>query len=95
MRCIYLGGGFPAVGLALQDGIGPSQLIAMRFIIAAIGMAFVFRKHLCQIKRIDLIAGAIAGACLFIGFAFQTTAFNIQQHPRTPLLHRPMYDWFH
>lgn len=66
------GGGFPAVDLALQDGIGASQLITMRFSVAAIGMAFVFRKHLWKIKRIDVIAGAVAGVCLLIGFAFQT-----------------------
>lgn len=69
---IIWGGGFPAVGLAVQDGMGAAQLITLRFIIAGLLMAIVFRKQWRYIKKIDLIAGGLAGICLFIGFAFQT-----------------------
>lgn len=69
---IIWGGGFPAVGLALQDGMGPSQLIAIRFIVAALGMIILFFRPLRQLKREELVGGVLAGSCLFIGFAFQT-----------------------
>ena len=66
------GGGFPAVGVALQNGIGPSQLIAIRFIVAALGMIIIFFRSLRQLTRTELVGGMLAGGCLFIGFAFQT-----------------------
>lgn len=69
---IIWGGGFPAVGLALQDGMGPSQLIAIRFIVGALGMIILFFRPLRQLKREELVGGVLAESCLFIGFAFQT-----------------------
>ena len=69
---IIWGGGFPAVGLAVQEGVGAGQLITLRFLIAGGVLAIVFRKQLLDLKRIDVVAGVLAGICLFIGFTFQT-----------------------
>ncbi len=66
------GGGFPAVGLAIEDGMGPAQLTALRFAVAAIGMMIIFFKSLKLTKKEDVIGGSLAGCFLFIGFAFQT-----------------------
>lgn len=66
------GGGFPAVGLAIEDGMGPAQLTALRFVVAAIGMMIIFFKSLKLTKKEDVIGGCLAGCFLFIGFAFQT-----------------------
>ena len=69
---IIWGGGFPAVGLAIESGMGPAQLTALRFIVAAVGMVMIFFKVLKSIKKIDVIGGVLAGIFLFIGFSFQT-----------------------
>lgn len=69
---IIWGGGFPAVSLAVQDGMGVAQLITLRFLIAGGVMALVFRKQLVHLKKLEVLAGVLAGLCLFMGFAFQT-----------------------
>ena len=48
---IIWGGGFPAVGLAVQEGVGAGQLITLRFLIAGGVLAIVFRKQLLDHRR--------------------------------------------
>lgn len=69
---IIWGGGFPAVELAMESGMGAAQLTALRFVIAAVGMVIGFFKALKSIKKIDVMGGVLAGIFLFIGFSFQT-----------------------
>lgn len=54
------------------SSISPFLFIAIRFAIATLIIGVVFRKRLVNISKETLLAGAIIGAFLFLGVAFQT-----------------------
>ncbi|MBQ7619813.1 MAG: EamA family transporter, partial [Treponema sp.] len=54
------------------DYIGPIWMMAARFSIAAIALAFVFFKKLKALTWTKFFHGALTGAFLFLGYAFQT-----------------------
>ena len=84
---IIWGGGFPAVGLAIESGMGPAQLTALRFIVAAVGMVMIFFKVLKSIKKIDVIGGVLAGIFYSLAFRFKQLACSIRRLQKMPLLH--------
>lgn len=85
---IIWGGGFPAVGLAIESGMGPAQLTALRFIVAAVGMVMIFFKVLKSIKKIDVIGGVLAAESFYsLAFRFKQLACSIRQLQKMPLLH--------
>lgn len=68
---IVWGGGFVAVKDALNT-MTPMLLMAYRFSIAALLLYVFFRKKIGGFAKTDLKGGAVVGAMLFLGFAFQT-----------------------
>lgn len=72
---IVWGFGFVATKNAL-DSFTPFYLMAVRFAIAFAVLAVIFHKKLMQIKKDDLIGGAIVGCFLFLAFAFQTVGLQ-------------------
>ena len=54
------------------DYIGPIWMMAARFSIAAVALALVWIKKLKSLSRECFFHGALTGAFLFLGYAFQT-----------------------
>ncbi len=69
------GSGFAGNKILLNDGLNPMQLIAIRFVIAAIFLCIVFRKKLTRDKKV-LKAGFIIGFVLFLSYMFQTVGLD-------------------
>lgn len=69
---IIWGIGFVAVDVSLKEGIKPLYTMTIRFTIAFVLLAIAFFKRLKQTTKKDLIAGAVVGTVLFLGFALQT-----------------------
>lgn len=66
---------FVVVKDALAD-IGPYYFLALRFAIAFIFMALIWRRAFRYLNRASLVPGLIIGAALFAGYAFQTVALQ-------------------
>ncbi|MEW6622060.1 MAG: DMT family transporter [Bacillota bacterium] len=71
LTAIMWGGGFAVTKNAL-DHITPLMMMAIRFVLAFIILAMVFRKRLITISKKDLWGGCIIGVFLFLGFSSQT-----------------------
>ncbi|MCH4890063.1 DMT family transporter [Acidaminobacter sp. JC074] len=56
--------------------LGPLTIISMRFILAVSFMSIIFRSHIKDIQKSDIIGGMIVGSVLFIAFATQLIALN-------------------
>lgn len=69
---IIWGSGFVGTRLAIDSGLSPNQIMAIRFFIATILMSVIFWKNIKNINKSTLKAGIMIGIFLFIGFAFQT-----------------------
>lgn len=67
---IIWGGGFVASEMALET-LTPFQIMAVRFVIAAVLMAAMGRKHIKSITRQEMRCGFFLGAALFGAFALQ------------------------
>ncbi|WDV45666.1 DMT family transporter [Clostridiaceae bacterium M8S5] len=65
------GAGFVVLKDAL-DTISPLNIMAIRFTLAFIIMAIIFKSKFREIKMSDLKAGIVIGVFLFLGFAVQT-----------------------
>ncbi len=71
LATIIWGSGFVGNKVLLNGGMGPMQLIAIRFIIASIVLLIPFRKRLLN-NRPQLKAGIIIGIALFFSYILQT-----------------------
>jgi drug/metabolite transporter (DMT)-like permease len=68
---IIWGSGFVASDIAIGF-FTPYQVLAIRFVIAAIILSIVFRKKLSSIKVISVKYGILLGLILYFSFLFQT-----------------------
>ncbi|MBF7096880.1 DMT family transporter [Alkalibacter mobilis] len=69
------GSGFVATKNAL-DNYSPTDILIIRFGIAALITVLIFRKRIFPLNVADIKAGAIIGIFLFLGFAFQTAGLQ-------------------
>ena len=67
---VIWGGGFVASDMALET-LTPFQIMAIRFLIAAVIMTLLGRKQIATITKAELKCGFWLGAALFGGFALQ------------------------
>ncbi|MBW3589011.1 MAG: DMT family transporter [Actinobacteria bacterium] len=58
------------------EKVPPFEFLAIRFIMAAAILAIVFPRRAAAVRRTSLTAGAIAGAALGAGYAFQTVGLQ-------------------
>jgi drug/metabolite transporter (DMT)-like permease len=65
------GATFVLVKDALAD-ISPLLFNLLRMALATLALAAVYRRQICQLTRAHLIAGAVVGFCLALGYQFQT-----------------------
>lgn len=68
---IVWGFGFPLTNIALRH-CTPSQILFIRFAIAAVLLSIVFHKKFKEINKLNIIAGVCVGACLYFGYIMQT-----------------------
>lgn len=69
------GGTFPLVKVALLDA-SPYAFLSLRFFIATLILAIVFRKDVMSASREALLAGFLIGAFIFIGYLTQTVGLK-------------------
>lgn len=67
---VIWGGGFVASDMALET-LTPFQIMAVRFLIAAVIMTLLGAKHIKTISKEEIRCGFWLGAALFGGFALQ------------------------
>lgn len=72
---IIWGGTFPLIKVALQD-TSPYVFLSLRFLIATLILAAVFRKELASANKEVLQAGFLIGAFIFIGYITQTVGLK-------------------
>src|SRR5262249_32085160 len=70
------GSTFVLIKKALNDS-SPLLLNAVRMALAAVLLAFYYRKHLATMTRQALISGVVVGVFLYLGYALQTTGLNL------------------
>lgn len=66
------GSGFIGTDIGLRLNLTPMQLIAGRFVLAALLMGLLFHKQLSFISRLEWKAGCILGTFTAVGFFLQT-----------------------
>lgn len=66
------GSGFVAVDYVLKSNWNVNLIMFSRFLIASIFMFILFFKDIVNIKKIEILNGAIAGIFLYLAFMFQT-----------------------
>lgn len=69
------GGTFPLIKVSLQD-ISPYVFLSLRFLIATLILAVVFRKELASTSIEALQAGFLIGVFIFIGYLTQTVGLK-------------------
>ena len=67
---VIWGGGFVASDMALES-MRPFQIMAVRFLLAAVLMGLFSIKSLKGITKAEVMAGGLMGVALFTGFALQ------------------------
>jgi drug/metabolite transporter (DMT)-like permease len=93
------GTGFVGVQAALDFGLGPFQLLAGRFTLAALVFDLLFLKKIPTIRKEVILPGLVLAGCMFFGFVLQT----LGQQQSTPsvcafvtasyVLMTPFIDW--
>lgn len=68
---VIWGSGFVVMKNAL-DGISTNYLLALRFTLAAAGIAILIFQKLRHLTRRDLMAGFVIGTALYLAYALQT-----------------------
>jgi len=66
--------------IVVQDSVsqtGPFTFLTIRFGIATLGLAVVFRRRLARLTRREISSGAIIGVFLFAGYALQTLSLQL------------------
>ena len=71
LTALIWGSAFAVVKNTL-DSFAPGAIIAMRYVIGAAITAVLFRKHLKEIKKADVIRGALVGLLLCCAYLIQT-----------------------
>lgn len=79
------GSTFVLVKAALADS-SPLLLNAVRMSLAAILLGGFYWRHLAQLKRPVLSAGAVVGIFLFLGYAFQTVGLKLTTPSKSAFL---------
>lgn len=69
---IFWGTGFLFTQMALDNGIYPFYILAIRFSVAAVLLSIIFLKKLKNITIYDLKISSVLGGVLFLGFITQT-----------------------
>lgn len=72
---VIWGGGFVASDMALET-LSPFQIMAIRFLIAAVLMTLLGAKQIKKISKEEIRCGFWLGAALFGGFALQIVALQ-------------------
>lgn len=75
LTTVVWGSGFVMTDIGL-DYLSPYQLMAGRFILAAILLVIIFSYKLKNLNKRILIKGIILGAILYTGFVLQTVGLN-------------------
>lgn len=75
ITAIVWGSGFVVTAIALEY-FSTYQVMAGRFIIAAVILSLLFRKKFTTFSKAVIWKGAILGSILYIGFAFQTVGLE-------------------
>lgn len=71
LTALIWGSAFAVVKNTL-DSFPPAAIIAMRYTIASVITAIVFRRHLRNLTRADVLRGGVVGACLCSAYIVQT-----------------------
>jgi len=79
------GSTFVLIKEALNDS-SPLLLNAVRLALAAVLLALYYRKHLTVCTRPSLIAGAIVGVFLYLGYALQTAGLKLTTPSKSAFL---------
>lgn len=85
LNTIVWGATFVVVKEALAD-VSPLVFLAIRFSLAAVVLAVVFRRAVRGKLRAGLRAGAICGFFLFTGYALQTIGLRFTSAPKSAFL---------
>jgi drug/metabolite transporter (DMT)-like permease len=85
MIAFIWGSTFVLVKEALNDA-SPLVLNSARMIVAAAALAIFYRKKIAVMSRSALIAGAVAGIFLFLGYAFQTSGLKLTTPSKSAFL---------
>ncbi|TCZ75399.1 DMT family transporter [Paenibacillus albiflavus] len=72
---IIWGSGFVASAVSLES-LSPYQVMAIRFLIAALLMSAIFMKYFKALKRSTIGAGVVLGVILFLAFTLQTVGLQ-------------------
>lgn len=75
LTAIIWGTGFVVMKNTL-DSVPPAAIIAIRYTIAAMLTAVLFRRHLAGIRRGDVARGALVGLLLALAYIVQTIGLN-------------------
>lgn len=75
LTALIWGSAFAVVKNTL-DSFAPAAIIAMRYAIATVLTAVVFRKHLRGLTRADVLRGALVGALLCAAYVVQTVGLQ-------------------
>lgn len=75
LTAIVWGSGFVATKNAL-DHYSPTEILLIRFGIAAIIIGIFFFRKIFPLKKNEVLAGMVIGFFLFLGFAFQTAGLQ-------------------
>jgi drug/metabolite transporter (DMT)-like permease len=83
--CAIWGFTFPAIQLALRD-IGPLTFVCLRFALATLALALLFRGRAFRIRRPGLAYAALMGLCLAAGTVLQTLGLRLTTVPRSAFI---------
>jgi drug/metabolite transporter (DMT)-like permease len=73
---IFWGSGFIVVRLALDSGLTPGLITALRMTLGSLIMLPIFFKSIRRTSKSELKDGIIAGLLLFLGFLLQTAGMQ-------------------
>jgi drug/metabolite transporter (DMT)-like permease len=87
LNTVIWGTTFVVVKQALRD-VSPVLFLALRFTLAAVALMVLFRGSWSHPRkpRLSLGVGAVAGAFLFAGYAFQTIGLKFTTAPKSAFL---------
>ena len=71
------GATFVVIKNAVEQDATPLLFNFIRMTLAAVTLGVVFHREIARISRPALIAGAVTGTCLWLGYEFQTTGIRL------------------
>jgi drug/metabolite transporter (DMT)-like permease len=71
------GATFVVIKNAVEQDATPLLFNFIRMTLAAVTLGIVFHREIARISRPALIAGAVTGTCLWLGYEFQTTGIRL------------------